>query len=666
MKNKVDILDSPDINDTRRASLKDAIEIFSEKDEEMPKAGKVDEEGSVGSAGSESATLMSAHAMNLGFYKINLGTEHGQRLHTCHLVVLPLIPVFILLVQNCTNYAGIAFSLQALVDVKEQLNNALEFAKLTQQLQEERASVGLNYFLQNEQNISNLEQLMDFSAAEDRRILEKYTLHNTFNSTDQILQSVQYWPQGQEFQDQYFQTKLKFQIQHSLFRTKIPDGEKSMNSVLDWYNKVNTQTLSVVTYSIQDSDISDFYRYIIGYKNLLRSVEYAGKSMVHGMAYISTGISTQNKFQGFLEYDMLRREYLNQTFNVIPSTREEYYRLIQGNTFPAIQASIAEKTILGKSLDIVVQYFVNFLNYSNDMRTIIKSIVDEIFQFVDYSSTRKGQERIFPLFLIIVLILFIPLCILFTLNITANMTRFSRIYNEKVDIFKAEKKKTEKLLSSLLPKTIIRQMKRGQVPRPVQFQSTTVFFCDIVSFTKIAGESTAHQIIEFLNDLYNLFDERIDNYDVYKVETIGDAYMVASGVPVPNGDQHVSEIAKMSLDLLGKTLTFEIQHKPGYRLKIRIGMHTGSVVGGVVGTKIPHYSIFGDTVELAGLMESSGLPMKIQMSDASAKVLEEIGGFNVISRGIVHLPKVGEQQTYWLIGRKDVAESVLIENTFID
>ena len=196
-------------------------------------------------------------------------------------------------------------------------------------------------------------------------------------------------------------------------------------------------------------------------------------------------------------------------------------------------------------------------------------------------------------------------------------------------------------------------MKRGQIPKPEVFEKTTVFFCDIVSFTNIASDSTAHQIIEFLNDLYNLFDDRLEGYDVYKVETIGDAYMVASGVPVSNGTNHAIEVAKMSLDLLAKVLTFEIQHKPGFRLKLRMGMHSGSVVGGVVGTKIPHYSIFGDTVEIAGLMESTGQPMQIQMTESTTSILEQTGGFMYTPRGVVDLPRVGDYSTYWLVGRKE-------------
>ncbi|XP_023345413.1 atrial natriuretic peptide receptor 1 [Eurytemora carolleeae] len=337
----------------------------------------------------------------------------------------------------------------------------------------------------------------------------------------------------------------------------------------------------------------------------------------------------------------------------MPSVRVQYNMMNNGSYFPIIQEKIMNREDFNKSLKQVIEYFSHFLKYTDNLRIIINSVTKDILDRVNSNSASLREENAVPLVLIILLTIFIPVCIWFTLNSTNSMMKYSRLYNERVMVFEAEKKKTEKLLSSLLPRSIIRQMKRGTVPDPELFQSATVFICDIVSFTKIAGESTAQQIIEFLNELYNLFDERIENYNVYKVETIGDAYMVASGVPIINGNQHAVEIAKMALDLLANVVTFEIPHKPGYRLKIRSGMHTGSVVGGVVGAKIPHYSIFGDTVEIAGIMESSGEAMKIQMSEASTTILEKSGGFNYTSRGVVQLPKIGEMETYWLVGRKD-------------
>ena len=644
-------------SNTSQRSNRDTIPTFEmvayDKKKQKVKQRKRDglTTASSSSEASESGNLMSNHAMKMGLYTINLGTEAGQRLHTCHLVILPLIPVFILLAQNVTAYSANQRSISDLQDVKNQVRNALDFAVLTRRLQEERASVALNFFINRRDGLEKVEDLDNYVVQNlDPEFLSYFKMANTFNNTDEVLQNVKYWPKISGVS--YFKTKLKFQIQHSLFRTKIQEGEKSLDEVLDWYNEVNTQTLNYVTYSIHDSDISDFYRWIIGYKNLMRAVEFAGKAGIQGLEYLATDL-TPEKYETFTQNDVLRREYLNQTFNFIPSLATQYKDLLAKNSFDTTQAKIIGYEEIDRTLENSVAYFIELLKYSKALKVMITGIGEQITDFVQRDIDRLTQANIMPLFFIIFLIAFIPVCVIFTLNITGSMMRYSRLYNEKVTVYQNEKKKTEKLLGSLLPKPIIKQMKKGGIPKPEVFENATVFFTDIVSFTTIASESTSHQIIEFLNDLYNLFDDRLENFDVYKVETIGDAYMVASGVPVSNGSNHAIEIAKMSLDLLAKVLTFEVQHKPGYRLKLRMGIHSGSVVGGVVGTKIPHYSIIGDTVEIANLMESTGLPMKIQISESTAAILDQTGGFKFTPRGVVHLPHIGEISTFWLIGRQD-------------
>ncbi|XP_063290909.1 guanylate cyclase 2G-like [Pelobates fuscus] len=216
----------------------------------------------------------------------------------------------------------------------------------------------------------------------------------------------------------------------------------------------------------------------------------------------------------------------------------------------------------------------------------------------------------------------------------------------------AEKKKTDKLLSTMLPSFIAEQLMCGKSVEPESFNSVTIFFSDIVGFTTLCSASTPLQVVDLLNDLYSLFDEIIKEYDVYKVETIGDAYMVASGLPIRNGIQHVDEIATMSLHFLSSMLAFKIRHKPDEKLKLRIGLNTGPVVAGVVGVTMPRYCLFGDTVNTASRMESNSLPLRIHASETTAIALKEIGGYDLQERGTITIKGKGRQKTFWLKGKK--------------
>lgn len=163
--------------------------------------------------------------------------------------------------------------------------------------------------------------------------------------------------------------------------------------------------------------------------------------------------------------------------------------------------------------------------------------------------------------------------------------------------------------------------------------------------------------MELLNTIYSIFDVRIETYDVYKVETIGDAYMVASGVPNRNGQKHVGEIATMAIDLLAAVKQVALPKSVGKdHIQIRVGIHTGSCVAGVVGIKMPRYCLFGDTVNTASRMESSGLPMKIHCSQETHDNLDSIGGFSLVPRGEIDIKGKGRMMTFWLNGRDDMDE----------
>ncbi|XP_010220028.1 PREDICTED: retinal guanylyl cyclase 2 [Tinamus guttatus] len=246
-------------------------------------------------------------------------------------------------------------------------------------------------------------------------------------------------------------------------------------------------------------------------------------------------------------------------------------------------------------------------------------------------------------------------------NIIDSMLRMLEQYSsnledlirERTEELEIEKQKTEKLLSQMLPPSVAEALKTGGTVEPEYFDQVTIYFSDIVGFTTISALSEPIEVVDLLNDLYTLFDAVLGNHDVYKVETIGDAYMVASGLPKRNGNKHAAEIANMSLDILSSVGSFKMRHMPDIPIRIRIGLHTGPCVAGVVGLTMPRYCLFGDTVNTASRMESTGLPYRIHVSQNTVDTLRALNeGYEIIPRGKTELKGKGVEDTYWLVGKK--------------
>ncbi|XP_038123846.1 retinal guanylyl cyclase 2 isoform X1 [Cyprinodon tularosa] len=245
-------------------------------------------------------------------------------------------------------------------------------------------------------------------------------------------------------------------------------------------------------------------------------------------------------------------------------------------------------------------------------------------------------------------------------NIIDSMLRMLEQYSsnledlirERTEELEVEKQRTEKLLSEMLPPSVAEALKTGATVEPEYFDQVTIYFSDIVGFTTISSLSDPIEVVDLLNDLYTLFDAVLSNHDVYKVETIGDAYMVASGLPKRNGNKHAAEIANMSLNILSSVGSFHMRHMPDVPVRIRIGIHSGPCVAGVVGLTMPRYCLFGDTVNTASRMESTGLPYRIHVNYSTVKILHSLNdGYKIEVRGKTELKGKGIEETYWLVGK---------------
>uniref|UniRef100_A0A665WBZ3 Guanylate cyclase n=1 Tax=Echeneis naucrates TaxID=173247 RepID=A0A665WBZ3_ECHNA len=230
-------------------------------------------------------------------------------------------------------------------------------------------------------------------------------------------------------------------------------------------------------------------------------------------------------------------------------------------------------------------------------------------------------------------------------NLIRRLQNYSRtlehLVEERTSLYKAERDRADRLNFMLLPGPVVRSLKATGKVEPELFEEVTIYFSDIVGFTTLCHYSTPMEVVDMLNHIYKNFDS----------ELIGDAYMVASGLPKRNGNRHAVDIAHMALDILSFVGTFELQHLPGIPLWIRIGVHSGPCAAGVVGNKMPRYCLFGDTVNTASRMESTGLPLRIHVSQSTINILQRTDcKFEYEMRGETYLKGKGKEVTYWLTG----------------
>ncbi|KTG32929.1 hypothetical protein cypCar_00037822, partial [Cyprinus carpio] len=220
-----------------------------------------------------------------------------------------------------------------------------------------------------------------------------------------------------------------------------------------------------------------------------------------------------------------------------------------------------------------------------------------------------------------------------------------------------EKQKTENLLYAMLPKHVANQLKEGKRVEAGEFEECTVLFSDVVTFTNICSECEPIQIVSMLNSMYLKFDRLTTIHNVYKVETIGDAYMVVGGVPIPMSSQ-TERVANFALGMIiaAKEVTNPVTGGP---IQIRVGLHSGPVLAGVVGEKMPRYCLFGDTVNTASRMESHGLPDKIHLSPNVYHALRN-KGYQMEERGEIEVKGKGRMRTYFLQRNLKVTESEIM------
>ncbi|XP_063917238.1 uncharacterized protein LOC135132949 isoform X2 [Zophobas morio] len=560
----------------------------------------------------------------------------GRKLHLLQMLVLPFIPIMALIVQTAVILNNIMIYRQEVMDIENQVTIAEELGKVVTRMQLERSEVAFHIYTNGSNSRSNLS--------------------TRFELTNAALQNMSSWPLvSLPTEDGKIMLLDKDTFQKKLveFRQKVLSKEEStMADVLLWYTSVNAAMLDHLTNQIKETDNSGVWRYLLAFKNLLRSIESTGIASVYGVNYFGRGVLKSANYTSYIKHDSIAKDLLNSSLNFVPKMKDEYKKLTSsmrgyGKIKQKNDIITKNERRLPNSNDSL-DYFDSIAQYTDELRKLQRYLRYTIRDYVNDALYEATNREVVGVATLVVVLAVSPIIIWLVHNAVATIQLYAANLAKKAKELKREKKKSDTLLFQMLPPCVATQLKQTRQVPAQYYACVTIYFSDIVGFTEIAAESTPLEVVTFLNKIYKLFDARIECYDVYKVETIGDSYMVASGLPVTNGNKHVCEIASMALDLLAGSTQFKIPHRKTERLRIRSGAHTGPVVAGIVGSKMPRYCLFGDTVNTASRMESTGEASKIHISLDMKKALDVIGGYRTEHRGLVDVKGKGLMDTYWL------------------
>jgi len=222
---------------------------------------------------------------------------------------------------------------------------------------------------------------------------------------------------------------------------------------------------------------------------------------------------------------------------------------------------------------------------------------------------------------------------------------------EKTELIEQKNRENESLLLNILPGEIAARLKEGEHEIADSFTNVTVLFGDLVGFTDLSSKIPADRIVDTLNGLFSRYDQSASELGIEKIKTIGDCYMAVCGLP-KHCPGHAERMARMALRMMAATREYGLEN--GLNLQLRIGMNSGPVVAGVIGTSKFIYDLWGDTVNLASRMESTGVPGEIQVTRSVYEQLRN--DFELESRGLVHVKGKGEIESWLLHGRLQALE----------
>ena len=497
--------------------------------------------GSLSSLGSHLSTMSDVDKRTGGTCSCDPSTNNGRRQKMIQMIIVPCLPIVILLVQCCLSVIEITDHYKADNDLTDIVKEATAVSSAIFSLQEERrislrvACVGIG-------------ELGYVWANSDAR------LERVPHTTTEIFQRLS-------------------KIRRSIYKK---ENRCSFGATVPYTDLLNEYIQLLPPY-LDTHTHSEIRNDWVAFVSLINGHEARYLEDVIGSAYFKNEHLPQEDlvaFVGFREIGDIKLKYVNKHLIEKPSK----YRTPNETLIDSFAEIVVESSL--KSSDNTTYNYHTWYETYSAIHGDFVTLQDNFINCLTLCRDNHGTEIALISFNAVIMCIAVFVTLFIMQNAVATNASIHNIvevfYSRAIEL-KKERRKTQLILRQMLPKSIAKQLERGEAIHAKEFDLATIFFSDMVDFSDIAQKSEPLQIVNTLNTIYNLLDNRIECYDVYKVETVGSTYMVVSGVPVRN-DKQVFEIASMALDIRERCNELKIEHLEKRPVQLRIGINTGKYI----------------------------------------------------------------------------------------
>ncbi|XP_074644028.1 uncharacterized protein LOC141900874 [Tubulanus polymorphus] len=575
-----------------------------------------------------------------GLCRADALTDSGKRKQTFKMLSLTLTPILILTCIIIYSLHQNVIERNELQETRAAIDLIEDFGRLLHDLQRERDQTAL------------------FISAIGPNTIN--ALYNLWNTTDKRLRITSDWLNNKVLTEDRPEFKSKSSFGRYLekhrreVKTRDETGESSVFSELDFYTSLIDVIFGWLRKTIIKYGGTTFWKTMVAYQKLSACQQDAGlKRAMGSIFYIRGGFKSFTNYtyymkahHGVIVY-FRRAENFSNLVRALVDSNNETVQILRAR-IDLLQEPILYRNVTNTSnslgstwYGLMTQYIEHIVDQRRDLAFQLQTLIDED------TSAADGQLALSSLMMLVALLI-TPIMSKLVVKVVNDMQKYAITLADKTKELRQEKRRTDSLLYEMLPKVVAETLKRKKDVDAEYFKDVSIMFAGIVEFDKIAGKLSPIQTVELLGNIYTLLDGCVSKYNAYKVETVGSKYMVASGIPMIN-PKNALEIAEMAIEMNALSESFT---SPIGKVWIQIGVNSGPCVAGVVGTTLPRYCLFGDTVNTASRMESFGLPNRIHISAKTQRTLKKANKFKMISRGTLTIKGKGVMTTYWLLGYK--------------